>query len=40
MTINNYYEIVIMPVGPGLINSGFANAVDPIFKIIALPNSC
>ena len=40
LSIFSYYELVILPTGPSLPQTGFDNYFDSEFRLIAMPTSC
>ena len=40
LSINNYYEFVVMPTGTTLTQTGFNNAYDSLFRVVSYPSSC
>ena len=40
LSIDNYYELVVMPTGQSLTQTGFNNVYDNEFRLLAYPSSC
>lgn len=40
LNIDYYYELVIMPTGTTITQTGFSNGDDADFRMIAYPDSC